>query len=154
MELAMQTATPKEENPAVEFSDLSISLEQLGFIILKAREYDVKEAVTEPDPGSNPIDDGMGVVLEDHGDDPVRIELVQCIQAMNEDEQADLVALAWLGRGDGDLTSWEELRAEALRAHNKRTASYLLGMPMLADYLEEGLSQFGESVEDIEAEHL
>ncbi len=137
-----------------EFSDLSISLEQLGFIILKAREFDVKEGVTEPDPGSNPTDDGMAAVLEDHGDDPVRTELVEFIHAMNEDERADLVALAWLGRGDGELADWDELRSQALQEHNKRTASYLLGMPMLADYLEEGLAQFDESIEDVEAEHL
>ncbi|WP_020175793.1 DUF3775 domain-containing protein [Methyloferula stellata] len=137
-----------------EFSDLSVSLEQLGFIIIKAREFDVKEGVTEPDPGSNPTDDGQGAVLEDHGDDPVRAELVGFIHAMNEDERADLVALAWLGRGDGELADWDELRAQALQEHNKRTASYLLGMPMLADYLEEGLAQFDESIEDVEAEHL
>lgn len=137
-----------------EFSDLSVSLEQLGFIIIKAREFDAKEGVTEPDPGSNPTDDGQGAVLEDHGDDPVRAELVGFIHAMNEDERADLVALAWLGRGDGELADWDELRSQALQEHNKRTASYLLGMPMLADYLEEGLAQFDESIEDVEAEHL
>ncbi len=143
-----------EKKPSIDFSDLSISLDQLGFIILKAREYDVKEGVTEPDPGSNPTDDGMAAVLEEHGDDPVRAEIVGFIHAMNEDQRADLVALAWLGRGDGDLDGWDELRSLALQEHNKRTASYLLTMPMLADYLEEGLSQFDESIEDIEAEHL
>ena len=54
---------------------------------------------------------------------------------MNEDEQIDLVTLAWLGRGDGDAGDWNELRAEAVCSHNKRTATYLLGMPLLSDYL-------------------
>lgn len=67
---------------------------------------------------------------------------------MTEDEQIDLVALAWLGRGDGALDDWADLRAEAARAHNNRTAAYLLGMPLLGDYLEEGLSQFGHLQED------
>jgi hypothetical protein len=71
---------------------------------------------------------------------------------LNEDEQVDLVALAWLGRGDGEIEDWSELRAEAARAHNKRTARYLLGMPMLADYLEEALSKFGHSPEEVEAD--
>jgi len=137
-----------------EFADLSISLEQLSFIIIKAREYDVKEGVTEPDPGSNPTDDGMGAVLEDHADDPVAAELIGFIGAMNEDEQIDLVALAWLGRGDGDTDSWDDLRSTAAEEHNKRTAAYLLGMPMLADYLEEGLSQFDQSILEFEADHL
>ena len=124
--------------------DLSISPEKVCFIIVKARQFDAKDAVTEPDPGSNASDDGMLEVLEDHSDDPVRAELASSIWALNVDEQIDLVALAWLGRGDGDLANWDELRAEASRAHNNRTASYLLGMPLLADYLEEGLSLFGE----------
>jgi hypothetical protein len=59
---------------------------------------------------------------------------------LNDDEQIDLVALTWLGRGDGDIGNWGDLRAEAARAHNKRTAAYLLGKPMLADHLEEALS--------------
>jgi hypothetical protein len=64
---------------------------------------------------------------------------------MTEDEQIDLVTLTWLGRGDGSPEDWDELRAEAQRAHNNRTASYLLGMPLLPDYLEEGLAQLGHS---------
>ena len=51
------------------------------------------------------------------------------LDAILEDEQADLVTLAWLGRGDGTLEDWAELRAEAARVHNKRTASYLLEHP-------------------------
>ncbi|VFU09991.1 DUF3775 domain-containing protein [Methylocella tundrae] len=125
--------------------DLSISPEKVCFIIVKVRQFDAKDAITEPDPGSNASDDGMVEVLEDHPDDPVRVELTSVIWGLNEDEQIDLVALAWLGRGDGDLSNWDELRAEAARAHNDRTAAYLLGMPLLSDYLEEGLSQFGES---------
>jgi hypothetical protein len=125
--------------------ELSISTEKVCFIVVKARQFDVKDAVTEPDPGSNASDDGMRSVLEDHADDPVRAELASAIWALNEDEQIDLVALAWLGRGDGELENWDDLRSEASRAHNDRTAAYLLGMPLLADYLEEGLSQFGES---------
>jgi hypothetical protein len=89
----------------------------------------------------------MVAVLEDHRDDPVVQEIAAAIFAMTEDEQVDLVTLAWLGRGDGALEDWNELRAEAQRAHNKRTASYLLGMPLLPDYLEEGLAQFGHSCE-------
>ena len=79
-----------------------------------------------------------------------RSELSGFIQNLNVDEQIDLVALMWLGRGDGELDNWNDLRAEASRAHNNRTASYLIETPMLADYLEEALSQFGMSPEDFE----
>jgi hypothetical protein len=129
---------------------LSISPEKVFYIIAKAREFDVKDVVTDPDSSSNAADDAMLSVLEDHSDDPVFDELTGFINALDEDEQIDLVALTWFGREDNSVEDWDELRAEASRAHNKRTAAYLLGMPLLGDHLEEALSQFGYSHEDYE----
>jgi len=128
--------------------ELSISPDKVCFIVVKARDFDAKDVVTDPDDSSNATDDAMLSVLEDHKDDPVVQEISAAIFGMTEDEQIDLVALAWLGRGDGTIEDWDELRAEAARAHNKRTASYLLGMPLLPDHLEEGLSQLGVSCEE------
>ena len=134
--------------PQDNLPELSISEQKLCFIIAKAREFDVKDVVTDPDDASNATDDAMLSVLEDHKDDPVVQELAAVIFAMSEDEQVDLVALTWLGRGDGTLADWSELRAEAARAHNRRTAHYLLGIPLLSDYLEEAISQFGISCDE------
>ena len=134
--------------PQDNLPELSISEQKLCFIIAKAREFDVKDVVTDPDDSSNATDDAMLSVLEDHKDDPVVQELSAVIFAMSEDEQVDLVALTWLGRGDGTIEDWSELRAEAARAHNRRTASYLLGIPLLSDYLGEAISQFGISCEE------
>jgi hypothetical protein len=128
--------------------DLSISPEKVCYIIAKAREFDAKDVVTDPNDASNPTDDAMISVLEDHRDDPVVQEIAATIFAMSQDEQIDLVTMAWLGRGDGSIEDWDELRAEATRAHNKRTASYLLGMPLLADYLDEALSELGHSCDE------
>src|SRR5436190_4586080 len=125
--------------------DLSISSDKVCYIIVKAREFDAKDVVTVPDDASNPTDDAMVAVLEDHRDDPVVQELVAVISTMSEDEQIDLVTLTWLGRGDGSIEDWSELRAEAARAHNRRTAAYLLGIPLLPDFLEEAAAQFGIS---------
>ena len=134
--------------PQDNLPELSISEQKLCFIIAKAREFDVKDVVTDPDDASNATDDAMISVLEDHKDDPVVQELTAVIFAMSEDEQIDLVALTWLGRGDGTIEDWSELRAEAARAHNRRTAAYLLGIPLLSDYLEEAISQFGISCDE------
>jgi hypothetical protein len=134
--------------------NLSISPEKVCFVVVKAREFDAKDVVTDVDEGSNPSDDAQISVLEDHRDDPVVAEIRGFISALNEDEQVDLVALAWLGRGDGEIEDWDALRAEAQRQHNNRTASYLLGMPQLSDHLEDGLSEFGLGCEDYEADHL
>jgi Protein of unknown function (DUF3775) len=134
------TVPPRREVPAPA---LSISSQKVSYIITKAREFDVKDVVTDPDSSSNAADDAMLSVLEDHKDDPVVAEIRAAVFALNVDEQIDLVTLAWLGRGDGGVEDWDDLRAEAARAHNRRTASYLLGIPLLSDYLEEGLSQLG-----------
>ena len=133
-----------------EIPELAISAEKVAQILAKARQFDVEDVVTDPDPGSNASDDAMVSVLEDHTDDPVRTELTAIIRGLNQDEQIDLVALAWLGRGDGDLDIWDDIRAEASRAHNRRTAEYLLGMPLLGDYLEEALAQLGHCSEEFE----
>lgn len=133
-----------------EIPELAISAEKVAQILAKARQFDVEDVVTDPDPGSNASDVAMVSVLEDHTDDPVRTELTAIIRGLNQDEQIDLVALAWLGRGDGDLDIWDDIRAEASRAHNRRTAEYLLGMPLLGDYLEEALAQLGHCSEEFE----
>lgn len=132
---------------------LTISPEKICFIVVKAREFDAKDEVTDPEPASDAADDHMIAVLEDHGEDPTYEELVGFIDSLNWDEQIDLVAMAWLGRGDGE-TAWRDLRAEAERQHNERTSGYLLGLPLLADYLEEALSQFGLSCEEYEMGRL
>jgi hypothetical protein len=130
--------------------ELSISAEKVCFLVFKARGFDAKDVVTEPDDGSNAADDNMASVLEDHGDDPVRREIAGFIRSLSVDEQVDLVALTWLGRGDGTIADWDSLRNEAARAHNNRTASYLLGEPLLGDFLAEGLAAFDISCADIE----
>lgn len=137
-----------EEISPDELPPLAISPEKVCFIIVKAREFDAKDAVTDPDDGSNPSDDNMIAVLEDHGDDPVEHELTSFISDLSEDEQIDLVTLTWLGRDENTLADWPSLREEATGAHRTRTthtAKYLLGIPLLGDYLEEGLSMFGQS---------
>lgn len=139
-----------DATPDDDLVTLSISPETICYIIVKARSRDAKDAVTDPDPGSDGPDDGMRAVLEDHPDDPVDEELAGAITALNEDQQIDLVTLAWLGRGDEDISTWDSLRAEAAASREVSTARYLLGMPLVGDYLEEGLTRLGYSCADVE----
>lgn len=133
-----------------------ISTDKVCFLIIKAREFDVKVDVEEPDPGGNPSDSDSREVLQDYADDPTLQEIKMFVDDLNEDEQIDLVALMWLGRGDYDTSEWEDARTEAVRARDEHghTAEYLLGAPLLGDYLEEALNQFGQSCKDIELNHL
>ena len=151
----MQAKSVPTENPAGDDAQImTISPEKVCFVIIKAREYDAKDEVTEVDPGSNPSDDKDVSVLENHEDDPVVEELTSFINSLSEDEQIDLVALVWLGRDDNSASDWPAVREEAARAHNQRTAAYLLGTPLVGDYLEEGLSMLGYSCQEFEIERL
>jgi Protein of unknown function (DUF3775) len=125
--------------------ELTISPEKVGFLIEKARQFDVKESASDPDSGSNAADDDMIDVLEDDGRDPVAREIAGFIDALSEDEQIDLVALMRLGRGDGTIEEWKDLRRQAAEGRRGPTARYLLGEPMLGDLLAEGLDEFGLS---------
>lgn len=133
---------------------LTISPEKVCYIIVKAREYDEKEAVVDPESGSNPSDDKGVAVLEDFANDPTYEELSGAIVALNEDEQIDLVALTWIGREDFGPEEWEAARAEAAAVRNKQVPGYLLGIPQLGDYLEEGLAALGLSCEGVDLRHL
>ena len=99
--------------------ELTISPEKVGFLIEKARQFDVKEAASDPDSGSNAADDDMIDVLEDDGRDPVVREITGFIDALSEDEQIDLVALMRLGRGDGTIEEWKDLRQQAAEGRKR-----------------------------------
>ena len=131
-----------------------ISTEKVCFILIKAREFDAKVEVEEPDPGSNSSDEDMREVLQDYADNATYDEVKEAIVDLNEDEQIELVALTWVGRGDFTADQWDEAVVAARDARSDHTAEYLLGIPVLSDYLEEGLSQFGHSCAELEAEHL
>jgi hypothetical protein len=128
--------------------ELSVSTEQICFIIAKAREFEVKDMPTIPDSGSNATDDHMVEVLEARANDPVAQEIRAFVDALDEDEQIDLVALTWMGRGDFGIDEWQEAREQAAAEHNGRTADYLLGLPLLSEFLEDALSETGRSCED------
>ena len=53
-----------------------------------------------------------------------------------------------------EVNSWTQA-FESNRANNINlpTARYLIGTPLLGDYLSEGLAQFGYSCEEIADEH-
>jgi hypothetical protein len=137
--------SPDTEIPAGV--ELGINVDKVCHIIAKARQFDAKEGLSDPDSGSNASDDGMTDVLEDlpTAQDATRLEIVEFVRALDEDEQFNLIALAWVGRGTYDLTEWDEALRVARTEHSRRVAEYLLTLPLLGDYLEEGLAAFGEN---------
>ena len=130
---------------------LDISPTKVGFVIVRARELAAKVAAW--DDGATSDHDAESI-LESFSDDATLDELKSFIRDLNEDEQASLVALAWIGRGSFGPEELDEAIATARSERNNRTDDYLLGMPLLPDYLEEGLDRLGYSVEDAEDDAL
>ena len=131
---------------------LEISPEKVGFVIVKAREIAAKVAAWE-DNGATSDHDAESI-LESFSDDATQEQLKEFIRDLNVDEQASLVALAWIGRGSFTPEELDEALATARAERTNRTEDYLLGMPLLPDYLEEGLDRLGYSVEDAEDDLL
>ncbi len=124
---------------------LTIPLDTVGWIIVKAREYDGKA----DDTSDGDAQEDPSSVLQDRADDPSEQELASWINDLTDTEAAELVALMWLGRGDGDAADFPALVEQARRARTGKTSKYLLGEPMLADYLAEGLEALDISSADV-----
>ncbi|HMK89933.1 MAG TPA: DUF3775 domain-containing protein [Methylocystis sp.] len=123
-----------------------INTEKVCFVILQARELESEDEGVEAD-ASNPSDDKFASILTDSAFASVRAELAGFIDAMDEDEQCELVALCWLGRGDFTAEEWPEAVNQARERRVGPTSKYLLGIPLLASFLEGGLAEVGESCE-------
>jgi hypothetical protein len=133
---------------------IDIAPEKVAYVIIKAREYDAKVGAWNDTPEEGDAEEDPNAILEDFNNDPTRAELAGFIGGLNYDEQANLVALAWLGRGTFEKEEFAEAVETARNEKINATAGYLLGMPLLADYLEEGLEKMGYSVEDSENDVL
>lgn len=126
---------------------LTLNPDTVSSIIELAHEFQVKESVTFPDEPKVSTADWTPRVVVEHADDPALFALQTEIEDLEPDQQVELVALTWLGRGDYAIDEWQEAIELAKERWNKRTAEYLIGTPMLADFLAEGLDQHGYNQE-------
>ena len=94
---------------------LNLNPDTVCFLIARARVFQSREEVVLPDLTDSPADDWGRQVLADHGGDAVFQEFKSTIEDLEPDQQVELVALMWLGRGDFDLAEWEDALAEAER---------------------------------------
>lgn len=124
---------------------MDIALDKVCELILRMREIDVKDGMTDPDSGSNPIDDGSTDVLTDAPGDSTEEQVREFLEGLNDDERHDIVAITWIGRGDFEPDDWAEARRTARERESISTADYLLGIPNVGDLLDEGLASLGRS---------
>ena len=132
--------------------ELQIAPEKIGWLILKARAFDSRVAPSID--AADASDDDESEFLDNRPGDSDVAEIVGFVRGLNEDEETDLVALAWIGRGTFDIEDWQEARRTARSQRSARTERYLLGLPLLADYLAEGLEAFGIDPEEAEEDAL
>lgn len=133
-----------------------LAADSVFYIIMKAREFDVKVEPEGMGRESNSSDDGCVEILEDYADDMSESELREALTNLNEDQLHELVALMWLGRGTYSKEEWSDAKKEAYEADPsaKSSPDYLMGTPLLSDFLEEGLSVMGVSIEEFEVGRL
>jgi len=127
---------------------LEISPEKVAHVIVKAREYDAKVGAWDESGDSSDADSDS--ILEDFKSDSTRNEVSEFIAGLNIDEQVNLVALMWVGRGSFAPEDFAEAVSTARGERVNKTEDYLLGIPLLSDYLEEGLEKLGYRIEDAE----
>lgn len=121
---------------------LNIDTETICDLLDKARQFQAKEEVSFPEE-TDEMDSLY--VLADHQDDPVYQEVVEYIDDLRPDQQATLVALMYLGRGDYSQDEWEDAFNFAQDELTKCTGEYLLSRPSVADDIERGLNILGIS---------
>ncbi len=129
---------------------LEISPGKVAYIAILAREIDVKVAPWDNE--GDDTDSDAGAVLEAHADDPAVIQFREFVDGLNEDEAASLVAVMWIGRDTYTADDLEEAIETARSEAINSTSDYLLGVPLLADYLEAGLESLGIDPEEEEEE--
>ncbi len=128
--------------------ELAIALESVCRLILRLREFEALVPDSDPDDASNPTDDGQIDAIEDDGENPAEQEVRAIVDDMAEDEQAEVIALALVGRGTYDATEWADA-LEAAADETSDAADWMLQQPTLSTDLEAGLAAFDLSCDGL-----
>ena len=131
-------------------AELRISTEKVCAVIEAARELAGKVPSTAGD-RTTTGDDSRLVTIEDYSGDVAfdrdgrRREMIELIAGLNVEEQTDLLALIWLGRGDYEIDEWDAAIVEAEARIAARDPDYMIGDAALPQFLGDGLEAFGKS---------
>ena len=125
-------------------AELSIDPDYLRMLVVQVRGLMAKVPPELPDDRSNPTDDPTPPAdLQDEEGDLTREEIIEEIRALEPRQQAELVALMWLGRDEGEAADWDELVQQALERREVPTENYLLDHPLLAEHWLDGMERLG-----------
>jgi hypothetical protein len=135
--------------------ELLTPLDTICRLILRAKEMEaqVPSTASDDDPENvDDFDDGGGEalsVLDDDLNDGVEEEIQALLDDLAEDQLAEVVSLAWVGRGTYDTSEWDEAFGEANDLSIEQRIEELLDMPLLAGHLEAGLAAFDYSCDGL-----
>ena len=136
--------------------DLLTPLETYCRLILRAREMEAQVPAQDPDEDPDNVDDldddaedQSLSVLSDELNTGVEEEMRATLDDLADDQLAETLALAWVGRGTFDASEWEDACAEANDTDPESAIDELMDMPLLASYLDAGLAAFDYSCEGI-----
>lgn len=129
----------------------TLSLDKVEFIISMAREVgESSPAIIDEELAEDSLPHHYSELTiaaqaetsasEDFGNDSAYQELKSVINGLNVEERNELVALMWIGRGTFAKNEWKAALSQAQEADNDHTAEYMMGAPLLPDYLTEGLA--------------
>ena len=124
--------------------ELTINPARVRMLVVKTRAMMAKEEWTvTPNTGGDFSDDAITESIQDLASDPLRLEVEKEIDGLNLSQQAELVALMWIGRGDAEPEEWTDLLKMADERREVPTNQYLLDHPLLADHWTDGLEKLG-----------
>ena len=136
--------------------ELLTPLETLCRLIIRARELEAQVPASDPDEDADNVDDlddegedQALSVLEDELNSGVEEELRAVLDDLGDDQLAETLALAWVGRGTYDATEWDDAYTEASDTDPESAVDELMDMPLLASHLEAGLAAFDYSCEGV-----
>lgn len=127
---------------------LNVSAETVCRLVELAQTIHVQEPVSIPEEPFSPADDWAQQMLADHADNPASQEFRELVKDLDPDQQQEVVALLWLGRGDFTMDDWDAAVTEAEDRWSPETADYLLLHPMLADHLMAALELHGQDCQE------
>ena len=135
--------------------ELLTPLETLCRLILRARELEAQVPAQDPDEDPDNVDDfddeGDQALsaLEDELNSGVEEEVQAMLDDLADDQLAETLALAWVGRGTYDASEWDDAFAEANELNADERMDEILDMPLLAGHLEAGLAAFDYSCDGV-----
>jgi hypothetical protein len=135
--------------------ELLTPLDSICRLILRAKELEAQVPAADPEQDPDNVDDfddegGEALsVLEDELNDSVEEEVQAQLDDLADDQLAEVVALAWVGRGTYDVSEWDEALAEAAELDTEERIDELTDMPLLGGHLEAGLAAFDYSCDGV-----